>query len=125
MTENHPLGITLVTVLMFIFGVAEVATGFTHNFLGLIFTAPAKLATYGASGIGALYALAGLLLIMRKQTARPSLACLVVVIICRISVVISGLYPANSFLQTFSIIMGKAITIVFAIYIGLKSKSFE
>jgi len=30
---NRPLGITIVAILMILFGLAEAATGFTHNFL--------------------------------------------------------------------------------------------
>jgi hypothetical protein len=35
MNKNRPTGIVIVAVLMVIFGLAEIATGFTHNFLVL------------------------------------------------------------------------------------------
>jgi hypothetical protein len=44
--QTRPLGITVVAVLMIVFGLAEVATGFTHDFLGIIITANAALSTY-------------------------------------------------------------------------------
>ena len=111
---------------MIVFGLAEIATGFTHNFLGLISTAEATASTYGAVVIGTLYALGGLLILtMKKWAAILAEICLVFVILGRTSLVIAGLYPVNSFLQTFSIIVGTTIAIVFLIYIGVKQKSFK
>ena len=124
--ENRPLGIIIVAVLMIIFGLAEIATGFTHNFLGLISTDVANASTYGAAGVGALYAIGGLLfLTMKKWAARLATACLVLVIVGRIVLVLTGLYPLASPLQDISIIVGTAIAIIFAIYIGLKWKYFS
>ena len=54
---------------MILFGLAEVRTGFTHNFLSLISTTNIALATYGAAGVGALYAMGGLLLLTMKKRA--------------------------------------------------------
>jgi len=126
MSQKRPLGIMLVAALMILFGLAEVVTGFTHNFLGLISTASVTLATYGATGVGALYAIGGLLLLtMKKQAARLAMMCLVGVIAGRIVLVLTGLYPVNSFLQIFSIIIGTSIAIIFAIYIELKRSSFR
>jgi len=125
-TQRRPLGITIVAVLMMLFGIAEVATGFTHNFLGLISTTDMTLATYGAAGVGALYAIGGaFLLSMKKWAARIAMTCLVFVVIGRIALVATGLYPLTSFLQDFSIIVGTAIAIVFAIYIWFKWNSFN
>ena len=31
----RPLGITIVAILMILFGLAEIVTGFTHNFFGV------------------------------------------------------------------------------------------
>ena len=50
---------------------------------------------------------------------------LVIVVVGRISLVAFGYYPLNSFLQTFSIIVGTAIAIFFAIYVGTKWRYFE
>ena len=123
---NRHIGITIVAVLMIIFGLAEVATGFTHNFLGLISTAEAAASTYGGVGVGALYAIGGLFLLsMKKWAAIVAEICLLLVVLGRVSLVVVGLYPLNSFLQTFSIIVGTAIAVIFAIYIGVKRKSFR
>ena len=125
MNQHRPWGITLVAVLMILFGLAEVATGFTHNFLGLISTTGITLATYGAGAVGALYAVGGLfLLTMKKWAAKIAMVCLVLVVVGRIALVLTGLYPLTSFLQDLSIIVGTALAIIFAVYIGLKWKSF-
>jgi hypothetical protein len=80
----------------------------------------------GAVGVGCLYAIGGLfLLTMRKWAAVVAEICLTLVVLGRISLVVVGLYPVNSFLQTFSIIVGTAIAVVFAIYIGMKWRSFK
>lgn len=126
MNLNPPWGVTLVAVLMILFGLAEVATGFTHSFLGLISTADVTLATYGAAIVGALYAVGGLLLLtMKKQAARLAMACLVLVIIGRVALILTGLYQLTSFLQDLSIIVGTALAVIFAVYIGQKSEAFK
>jgi hypothetical protein len=120
------LGITIVAVLMIVFGLAEIATGFTHNFFGLISTAGAAASTYGGAGVGALYAIGGLFLLsMKKWAAIVAEICLILVALGRVALVVVGLYPLNSFLQAFSIIVGTAIAIFFAIYIGAKWKYFN
>ena len=43
----------------------------------------------------------------------------------RIGMVLAGLYPLNSFKQTFAIVVGTAIALFFAIYVALKLKYFE
>jgi hypothetical protein len=123
---GRPIGILIVAVLMVLFGLAEVVTGFTHNFLGLVSTAAANASTYGGAGIGSLYAIGGCFLFaMKRWAAIVAEVCLVLVVIGRISLVIFGLYPLNSSLQTFSIIVGTALAIFFAIYIMAKWKSFK
>ena len=124
--QTHPLGTTIVAVLIIIFGLAEIITGFTHNFLGVISTAQATVSTYGGAGVGAIYAVGGFfLLAIKKWAAVVAEVCLILVIVGRISLVIFGLYPLNSFSQTFSIIAGTAIAILFAIYIAFKWKLFR
>src|ERR1039457_6389999 len=108
--QDRHLGITIVASLMILFGLAEVATGFTHNFLGLVSTASATASTYGGVGIGALYAIGGMFLfIMKKWAAIIAEICLLFVVLGRITLVVTGLYPLNSFMQTFSIIVGTLI----------------
>ncbi len=109
---------------MIVFGLAEVVTGFRHEFFGLT-TAQATLSTYLGVALGLFYCIGGFLILTNKRWA----ALLAVVLLCgdvigRIAMVVTGLYPLNSFLQTFAIIAGTAIAVFFAIYIGLKLKSF-
>jgi surface polysaccharide O-acyltransferase-like enzyme len=123
---KRPLGMIVVAILMIVFGITEIATGFTHNFLGLISATSATLATYVAASIGALYAIGGLLLLpMKKRSARLTLVCLALVVGGRILLVVGGLYPTDTFLQTFSIIVGTAIAVIFAAYIGLRWSLFR
>jgi len=111
---------------MIIFGIAEIVTGFRHNFLGIIVTAKEIGATYGAVIIGSLYAGAGLLLwMMKKGAAIVAEISLVLVVLGRIALVVAGIYPINSFLQTISILIGTAIVAIFAIYIGLNWNCFR
>jgi hypothetical protein len=126
MSQKRPWGITLVAALMVLFGLAEVATAFTHNFLGLVSTTDVMLATYGAALVGTLYAIGGLLLLpMKKWTGQLAMICLVLVISGRIALVVTGLYPLTSFLQEISIVIGTGLAIIFAIYVALKWESFR
>jgi len=123
--EKRPLGIAIVAILMIVFGLAEVATGFTHQFFG-IHTSESALFTYSGAAIGVFYVLAGLLtLTMRKWAAALAIILLALDIIGRIALTVTGLYPTDSFEQTFAIIVGTAIAAIFAIYIGWKWKSFR
>jgi hypothetical protein len=117
--QARPLGITVVAVLMIVFGLAEVATGFTHNFLGIISTANASASTYAAAAIGALYAFGGVLILtMRKRAAILAMLCLVAVVIGRVAMVQEDLYPIDTLAQVISIVIGTAIAVGFAIYVG-------
>jgi hypothetical protein len=79
--QNRPTGIVVVAVLMVIFGLAEIATGFTHNFLGVLSTASVAVSTFWGMGIGALYAIGGIfLLTMKRWAAIVAEACLIFVI---------------------------------------------
>ena len=125
MNPSRPRGITIVAILMIIFGLAEIVTGFKHNFFGVTTTLGAVSAFLGV-GIGALYAVGGVLILtMKKWAAGLALGCLAVVIIGRVAMVVTGLFPLNSFEQTFAIVAGTVIAAVFAVYIGLKWKSFR
>lgn len=118
------LEITIVAVLMILFGLAEMATGFTHNFFGVL-TASDIAATYGAVILGALYAISGLLILtMKKKAVTLAMAYLAVVIIGRVGMVLAGLYPTGTLLQNVAITIGTAIAIIFEIYIGLKWNEF-
>jgi hypothetical protein len=120
----RPLGIAIVAILMVCFGLAEVVTGFTHNFFGVSTTLGA-VSAFSAAGIGALYAVAGVLIwTMRQWAAALALLCLMIVIVGRVALVVTGLFPVSSFEQTFAIIAGTTIAVIFTIYIGLKWRLF-
>jgi len=126
MSTKRSVGITAVAVLMIIFGIAEIATGLTHSFLGILSTSNATLSTYGAVAVGSIYAIGGLLLLtMRKREAKLALVCLLFVIIGRASLVAMGLYPLNSLLQNASIIIGTGLAVIFLIYIKLNLNKFN
>ena len=110
---------------MVLFGAAEVITTFTHNFFG-ISTALGPISTFLTSGIGTLYVVAGLLILtMYRWAAALALACLIVVVVGRIALVVSGLFPLDSFEQTFAITVGTGIAASFAIYVGWKWRAFR
>jgi hypothetical protein len=121
-----PPSLVVVAVLMVVFGLAEVATGFTHNFIGVVTTSRNNLSTYLGVALGMFYFLGGLLVLSKKKWA----AITAIVLLCgdvvgRIGMVLVGLYPVDSFKQSFAIIIGTCIAVFFAIFIILKFKSFK
>jgi hypothetical protein len=124
-SETRPFGIMIVAGLMILFGLAEVVTGFRHEFFGLT-TTQVAVSTYIGVALGLFYFVGGLLILTKKKWA----AVVAIVLLCgdvigRIAMVITGLYPVNSFMQTFAIIVGTSIAASFAAYIGLKLKYFD
>ena len=125
MNQNRPRGIVIVALLMIIFGLAEVITGFTHNFFG-ISTATMTTSAYVGAAIGVSYAVAGLLILsMTRRAAALAIVLLIADIIGRIAMVVTGLYPVGSFRQMFAVILGTAIVAGFAVYIRWKWSSFS
>jgi len=122
---KSPLTLTIVALLMILFGLIEVVTAFTHSFLGIT-TSQAALFTYSAVAIGLFYVIAGLLIFtMKKWAAALAIILLAADIIGRITLVGIGLYPLNSLEQYIGIIAGTIIAIIFAIYIGSKWNLFR
>ena len=124
--NSRPLGILIVAALMILFGAAEIVTGFTHNFIGQVSTTETTLSTWLGGALGWFYAIGGVLILTKKKGA----AVAAIVLLCgdvigRIGMVMAGLYPVNTFKQTFAIVVGTGIALFFAIYIGLKLKHFE
>jgi len=116
--------ITLIVfaVLMIVFGLAEVATGFRHRFF-MISTQLGTLSTAGGALVGALYAASGVFLLpLRRWGAIVSTVCLAAVVIGRATLVLTGVFPLGAFSQIFSIIVGTAIACFFAVYVGLRVK---
>jgi hypothetical protein len=125
MNRSRPRGVEVVAFLMILFGLAEAATGFTHRFFSVT-TAPGANAAYAGASIGALYAAAGLLvLIARKWAAALAIGCLAADVVGRVAMVLTGLYPVVSVLQTVAMVVGTAIVIAFAIYIASKWATFD
>jgi hypothetical protein len=80
-SQRRHRGLTIVGVLMILFGAAEVITAFTRKFFG-ISTALGAVSAVLVSGFGTLYTIAGLLLLMlRRRAAALAVACLVVVLV--------------------------------------------
>jgi hypothetical protein len=124
---NHgrPWGITIAAVFTIIAGLAEVVTGFTHDFFGIT-TSSVAIFTYSSTVIGVFYAAAGfLILTMKKWAAALAIALLGADIVGRIALVVTGLYPTDSLKNTLSIIAGTIIVAIVALYIGWKWKSFR
>jgi len=115
--NRPPLDITIIATIMIVFGVAEIVTGFAHNFFGL-HTAQGTASTYVGAAIGLLYAVAGFFAFAIKR--EWTVGCLLLVVIGRIAMVVSGLYPVGTFKQTAAIVAGTSIAAAFAIYIGFR-----
>jgi hypothetical protein len=101
---GRPRGILVVALLMILFGLAEVVTGFTHDFFGIT-TSSTTLFTYSSAVIGLMYAAAGFLILTTKRWA----AVLAIVLLCadiagRVALVVAGLFPTDSLKNTLSII---------------------
>ena len=123
--KTFPIGLTVVAILMIIFGIAEIITGFNHRFF-VVSTSATSLSTILGATIGAFYALGGcLVLTKRKWAATTAIVLLIIDIIGRITMVITGLYPVDSAKQTFAIIAGTLIAALFAFYIGMKRNDFK
>jgi hypothetical protein len=115
---RRPRGLTIVAILMVLFGLIEVVTGFTHHFVG-ISTAQTPLFTASGAAIGLCYVVGGgLILTMKKGAAALAIVLLIADILGRIALVVAGLYPLSSLEQVIGIVGGTAIAIIFAIYVG-------
>ncbi|MGZ3674938.1 MAG: hypothetical protein ACXVCO_11565 [Ktedonobacterales bacterium] len=126
-TNRHarPRGLTIVAVLMILFGLAEVVTGFTHNFFGLT-TSYHDFSTIAAAVIGIFYVVGGaLILTMRKWAVVLAILLLVADIVGRVALVVTGVYPLTSFEQTAAIVVGTLIAAFFALYVASKWASFR
>jgi len=123
--KPFPLALLIIAGLMILFRLVEVATGFTHQFFGLT-TARVAWATYLGVSLGLFYVASGILVLTKRSWA--AIIALVLLggdVLGRIGMVVFGLYPLDSFRQTFGIIAETVIALFFAIYIGLKLKSFQ
>ena len=125
MPQRRTRSITIAALLMIVFGVAEIITGFTHGFFGLRI-AEGTASTYVGAAIGALYAAAGVaILTMRRGAAIVALVLLAMVVVGRLFMVAMDLYPLNILTQTAAMIAGTAIALGFSIFIVLKRSVFR
>jgi hypothetical protein len=123
--QERPAGITIIGALTIVFGAIEVFTAFRHEFAGIV-TSDKSVFTWAGAAIGTLYIASGLLILSkRKWAAAIAILLLGFDIMGRIALVITGLYPADTFKQAFAIAAGTAIAAIFAIYIGWKWNTFR
>jgi len=124
-TVKRPLGLAIIAILMILFGLAEVVTGFTHTFFG-INTSAANFFTYSAAAIGLAYAVAGVLVLsMQRRAAAIAIVLLIIDVIGRVVLVIAGFYPTDTLRNTAAVIIGTVIVILFAAYIGWRRAAFH
>jgi hypothetical protein len=123
--RSRPFGIIVAAAFTVIAGLAEVITGFTHNFFGIT-TSSVAVFTYSSAVIGLCYIAAGLLILtMRRWAAALALVLLGADIVGRIVLVFTGLYPTSSLKNTLSVIAGTVLVALVALYIAWKWKSFR
>jgi len=124
-TQPLPIGLKVAAALMIIFGLAEVVTGFRHEFFGLT-TSQATISTILGATIGTFYFVSGFLVLTKKRKwAIVAIILLIADAIGRISMVLTGIYPIGVGYQTFAMITGTSIVVLLAIYIGLKLRYFK
>jgi len=123
--RRRPAGVTAVAILMIVFGLAEVTTGFTHRFLGLS-TSRDAISTWAGAAIGVCYAVAGVLVLsMRKRAAGVAIVLLVADVLGRLGMVVLGLYPLDSVRQIAAVSVGTAVVVAVGMYIGLNWAAFR
>lgn len=121
----RPSGIIIAGVLMIVFGIAEVATGFTGHFLGGISVTTSTEYTIAAAAAGSCYSLAGVfILTMRKWGAGLGIIFLCAELLGRVYLVSTGLYPFSGTDES-AVIAGSIIAVLFALYIGLRWNKFR
>jgi hypothetical protein len=117
--------LVVIAFLMIVFGIAEVVTGFTHEFFGIT-TSQGMISTYASATIGALYVAAGLLIFtLRKWAATLAIIFLSADVAGRIALVVTGFYPVNSLENAASILAGTIIAIIFAICVAFRWDFFR
>ena len=125
MRNPRPRGVTVVALLMILFGAAEVVTSLKHSFFGIV-TSSSMAATYSSLAIGALYAASGALVLTKKKWAATlAITFLALDFVGRVTLAITGLFPTKSFEQTFAFFTGTAIVAVFAVYVALNWATFS
>jgi len=110
----------IMAVLMIAFGIAEVATSFTHDFFGLTTTAQVVSTLVGVV-LGLCYIAAGALVItLRRPALAAAFILLIVDVLGRLLMMVTGMYPMDSAMQSIGIIVGTVIAAAFAVFVALK-----
>jgi hypothetical protein len=125
MIQPRSRSVRIAALVMLAFGLAEIFTAVTHNFFGLR-TAPGAVSSYVGASIGACYAASGLVILTVKRGAKSlAIVLLAPVILGRLLIVATGVYPVNTLRQVGAIILGTAIAAGFAIFIALQRSDFQ
>ena len=112
----------IIAILMISFGLAEVVTGFRHEFFGLV-TSEDGITTLIGVILGLCYFFAGiLLLIFNKRSLTLAIILLLIDVGGRIYMMISGMYPLDSFRQASGIIIGTLIAAAFTVFVFFKQR---
>jgi hypothetical protein len=114
---QKPRDILIICSLLIIFGVAEIYAAFSHNFFG-ISTSKESIAEYSSALIGSFYVVAGLSLIpATRRGAILAVSFLILDVIGRLVLVVSGYYLMNSLENSAGMAVGTLIAVIFAIYV--------
>ena len=123
--KKRPMGLTIISIIMILFGLLEIFTAFSHQFLGIT-TSQSSIATLSSAPIDLLYMLAGVMVLtIIKWGAMLAVLFLIVDILGRIARVLTGLYPVNTAENVVGIVGGTAIAVIFVAYIVLRRYSFH
>jgi hypothetical protein len=124
MPLRRPWDLIVVAGFTIVAGLAEVVTGFSHNFFGIA-TSGSALFALTATGIGLSYVASGfLMLTMKRWAATVAIILLSIDILGRILLAATGLYPTDTAKNTISFIAGTLIVALVAVYAGWKRRSF-
>jgi len=114
----------VISLLLIVFGIAEIITGIRHEFFGLVTTRDTITKIVGIS-LGTCYFFAGVFLIVHKKwSLNIALLLLVIDVIGRLIMSFSGMYPIESIMsmQFVGMFGGTLIAIVFTVFVFIKRK---
>ena len=117
--------VLIIAILMIIFGLAEVITGFRHEFFGLV-TSEENFTTIVGVILGLSYFFAGItLLIYKRWSLNITIVLLLIDISGRLLMMITGMYPMDSVFQASGIIIGTLIATSFLVIVVLKRRKLK
>jgi hypothetical protein len=114
--------VIIISLLMIIFGIAEIVTGIRHEFFGLV-TTEQLITTIVGIGLGLCYLLGGIFLfVYKKWSLILSLVLLILDITGRLIMIFTGMYPISTAYQTFGIVTGTLVATFFAVIVFIKMR---